>query len=380
MLFLRPFPGFLLYFYSRADAKLPSQQQLRWSQLKVGLTVIVATVSLGVFIFMMGGETGIFTSRITLYTRFDNTQGLKVGDPVALQGLTIGNVKAVHVVPGRPLEPVEITMKVNTRYQFFLRKDTKATIATAGVLGAAFIDLDSKQAKGPQVKDGDVLESILQPNLEGVITASQSSLHNLDILVKRLDRIVAEVETGPGTLHELISDSTLIKRANAILGDIQTIINDVNGGKGTIGELLKDNTLARKLNASLDKVNAIIDDINAGKGTAGLFIKDRALYDNANQLVAKGNKLMEDINTGKGAIGLLAKNEAFAKKLDDTIDKLSQIAAKLNDTSKPGSIGLFIQNPSLYNNTDQLLIETRNLIKAVRENPKKYLTIHLKIF
>jgi len=26
------------------------------------------------------------------------------------------------------------------------------------------------------------------------------------------------------------------------------------------------------------------------------------------------------------------------------------------------------------------LVETRNLVKAIRENPKKYLTIHFKVF
>jgi phospholipid/cholesterol/gamma-HCH transport system substrate-binding protein len=359
---------------------VPSQQQLKWSQIRVGITVIVAAIALAVLIFFMGGEIGVFTSKITLLAYFDNTEGLKVGAPVALQGVTIGNVKDVRVVPGRRLDPVQITMKVNTKYQFLLREDSKAGIETAGVLGESFIDLDSKDAKGPQVKDGDVLPSAATPALQDVVRASQTTLGNLDILVRRLDRIVEEVETGPGTLHAIISDPTFINRANAILAQMQDVMNDVNGGKGTIGELLKDNSMARKMNATLDKLNAIIDDVNAGKGTAGLLVKDRALYDNANQLINKGNKLMEDINSGKGMIGKLAKDEAFAKKLDDTIDKLSQIAAKLNDTSKPGSLGLLIQDPSVYNNTDQLLTETRNLIKAVRENPKKYLTIHLKIF
>jgi len=27
-----------------------------------------------------------------------------------------------------------------------------------------------------------------------------------------------------------------------------------------------------------------------------------------------------------------------------------------------------------------MLVETRNLVKAIRENPKKYLTIHFKLF
>lgn len=359
---------------------MPSQQQLRWSQVKVGVTVIVAAITLAVLIFLLSGEAGMFSSKITLVAYFDNTEGLKIGAPVALMGLTIGNVKDITVVPNRPLDPIQVTMKVNTKYLFELHKDTIATIETAGVLGESFIDLDSKKATGRQAKDGDELKSANQPGLEDVVRASQSTLGNMDVLVKRLDRIVEQVENGPGTLHSVISDPTLINRANAILAQIQTLINDVNGGKGTIGELLKDNTMARKLNASLDKVNAIIDDVNAGKGSLGAFLKDRTLYDNANGMVAKGNKLMEDINSGKGLIGKLTKDEVFAKKLDDTIDKLSQIADKLNDTSHPGSAGMFIQDPRLYNNTDQLLVETRGLIKAVRENPKKYLTIHLKIF
>lgn len=342
--------------------------------------MIVAAIALAVLIFFMSGEVGFLTSKITLLAYFDNTEGLKVGAPVALQGVTIGNVKDVRVVPGRPLDPVQITMRVNTKYQFFLRKDTIATIETAGVLGESFIDLDSKKAKGPPVKDGDVLVPANAPGLQDVVRASQTTLGNLDTLVQRLDRIVQQVESGPGTLHGIINDPTLINRANAILGQIQTLINDVNGGKGTIGELLKDDSMARKINTALDKINGLIDDINQGKGNAGLLLKDRALYDNATQMVAKGNKLLDDVNNGKGLIGKLAKDEVFAKKLDDTIDKLSQIAAKLNDTSKPGSLGLLIQNPSVYNNTDQLLIETRNLMKAIRENPKKYLTIHFKVF
>ena len=343
----------------------------------------MAAITLAVLIFLLSGEVGAFTSKITLFFYVDNTEGLKVGAPVALQGVTIGNVKDIRIVPNHALDPVQITLRVNTKYQFLLRagkEGTKATIATAGVLGESFVDLDSKNAKGNQAKDGDVLEAKNAPGLGDVVRSSQTTLENLNVLVNRLDKIVAQVQNGPGTLNGFIYDPALYNRANAILGQIQTLVNDVNGGKGTIGELLKDNTLARKLNASIDKVNGLIDDINNGKGSAGKFLKDDALYNNANGMVAKGNKLMDDINNGKGLIGKLAKDEVFAKKLDDTIDKLSQIAAKLNDTSSPGSLGKLIYDPSVYNNSDQLLIETRNLMKAIRENPKKYLTIHFKIF
>ncbi|MBV9145964.1 MAG: MCE family protein, partial [Acidobacteria bacterium] len=45
-----------------------------------------------------------------------------------------------------------------------------------------------------------------------------------------------------------------------------------------------------------------------------------------------------------------------------------------------GSVGLLLKDPALYNNSNQMLIETRELVKALRENPKRYLTIHFKVF
>ncbi len=41
---------------------------------------------------------------------------------------------------------------------------------------------------------------------------------------------------------------------------------------------------------------------------------------------------------------------------------------------------MFIRDPAVYNNTNKLLTDTQELIKAIRQNPKKYLTIHLKLF
>jgi len=77
-------------------------------------------------------------------------------------------------------------------------------------------------------------------------------------------------------------------------------------------------------------------------------------------------------------LGLLAKNQEFADKLHNTMNKLSELSDRLN--SGQGTIGKLIQDPAVYDNTNQLLVDTRELIKAIRQDPKKYLTIHLKIF
>ncbi len=131
---------------------MPSQKQLKWSQLKVGLTVLAASITLGVLIFLMSGTGGLFTTKILLKSYFDNANGLRVGAPVRLAGVDIGNVTKIRVVQDRTkqLTPVEVTMKVNTRYRFNLRKDSLTLLSTAGVLGETYIDIDSSQAKGPQ--------------------------------------------------------------------------------------------------------------------------------------------------------------------------------------------------------------------------------------
>jgi phospholipid/cholesterol/gamma-HCH transport system substrate-binding protein len=357
---------------------LPSQKQLRWSELKVGITVIVAAVTLAVLVFLMSGTGGMFTRKITIITYFDNAEGLRGGQPVDLQGVAIGNVTSVRVVPGRPKAPVQVVMRISTKYVPFVREDTRATIMTAGVLGEAFVDLDSRFAKGDQVRNGQEIPSTNAPGLEDVVRSSQSTLTNMDILVKRLDRIVAEVEDGRGTLHGVIYDPTLINKATALVNQLQGLVADVNNGKGTIGKFFADETFYRKANDAVDKLDRMIDDVNSGKGSAGKFLKDDAIYNNANQTLAKLNKIADDVNAGKGTLGKLTKDEALAAKLQNTITKLSAISDRLE--AGEGSAGRLLKDPSLYNNTDQLLIETRTLIKAIRENPKKYLTIHFRIF
>jgi phospholipid/cholesterol/gamma-HCH transport system substrate-binding protein len=356
---------------------LPSQKQLKWSQLKVGLAVVFASIILGVLIILMSGG-GLFTSKIIVKSYFPDASGLTPGSPVRLSGVDIGNVKAVRVVPGRPLDPVEVLMKVNTKYRFFLRKDSITLLSTAGVLGATYINIDSSHANGEEAKDGDVLPSQEQKGYEDVVRAANSSLQNMDVLLKRMDRIIAFVESGQGSIGKLIYDPSLYNRVNATVAEFQTLVNDISQGNGSIGKLIEDDELYNKANASIDKINQLIDEVNAGNGTIGKFLKDPSLYNNANQTVANFKQLTDDVNSGKGAIGKLAKDQEFANKLQNTITRLSNLADKL-DTGN-GSAALFIRDPALYNNSNKLLTDSQDLVKAIRQNPKKYLTIHLKLF
>lgn len=365
-------------WFRPGEGRVPSQKQLKWSQLRVGLTVLFASITLGVLIFLMSGTTGLFTRKITLRSYFDDAGGLRNGAPVRLQGVDVGNVTRIRIVANKPLTPVEVIMKVTTRYRSNLRKDSVTSMATAGVLGETYINIDSSHTKGPEVVDGDVLATRETPDIQDVVRKSQGTLQNLDALLKRTDRILAFVESGQGSIGKLIYDSALYDRFAQTVNEFKGIVDDVRNGQGSLGQLIANDEAYNKVIAAVDKVNAMIDDLQQGKGTAGKFLKDPTLYNNANETVANVKKLTEDINAGKGTIGKLTKDEALAQKLDNTITKLSALTTRLE--AGEGSAGMLFKNPSLYNNADQMLVETRLLVKSVRENPKKYLTFKVKIF
>ncbi|HEV7551748.1 MAG TPA: MlaD family protein, partial [Candidatus Angelobacter sp.] len=328
--------------------------------------------------FLISGTSGLFTKKITLITYFDNAEGIRAGQPVDLQGVAIGNVQTVRVVPGRPASPVQVVMRVNAKFQPFIHQDSEATIQTAGVLGESFIDIDSRKAIGPVVKDGTELKPGNAPGIQDVVRTSQTSLQNVDILVKRADSILAEIQNGNGSLGKLIYDPTMFNKINLILNQVQGLLNDVSNGKGTIGKFFADDSLYRKADSLVTKTDAMVDEINKGHGSLGKLVKDDALYNNANQTIATANKLITDLNAGRGAAGKLLKDEELARKLQNIVEKLSAITDRLE--AGEGSAGKLLKDPSLYNSADQMLIETRNLIKAIRENPKKYLTIRFRVF
>jgi phospholipid/cholesterol/gamma-HCH transport system substrate-binding protein len=359
---------------------LPSQKQLKWSQLRVGITVIVSCVTLGVLLFLMSGTRGLFSKRIKLQSYFDNASGLREGAPVRLSGVDVGNVIHIRVVPDKDkqLTPVEVIMKVSTKYGFDLRRDSVISLETAGVLGETYLDIDSSQAVGAIVQDGDTLATQVHPDFNQVVRASQSTLENMDALLKRADRILAFAESGKGSLGKLIYDPTLYNRISATVADLQGMVEEVAKGHGSLGALINKNDAYDKFLATLDKMNAVIDDVQAGKGTAGKLLKDPSLYDNANDTMANIKKVSETINSGKGTIGRLVEDDELAKKLDITITKLSELTSELE--AGQGTAGKLFKDETLYNNANQMITEASALVKAVKENPKKYLSIKLHIF
>ena len=358
---------------------MPSRKEIQWSQLKVGALVLAAVVVLIGLIFLMTGSTGgLFAHKIILRCYFPNAAGLKDGAVVSLEGVTIGNVTRMRVVPERNPTPVEVTMQVGENFLYDLHTDSVTSIQAAGVLGDSYVDIDSAHATGPRPANNTELRSFGAPTIQSVISSSQVSIEKINQLMGKVETLIDTLNTSRGTAGALINDPALARKFVSIATDLETITGAIAQGKGTLGKLINDDTLYAKLNTVADRMNSIAADLDAGKGTAGKLLKDETLYNNLNAAAASANDLAAQVNSGKGSVGKLMKDPDFARKLDDAVTNLDNILKSIN--SGQGTAGQLVQNRALYDHMDQAVDQAQQLIKAIREDPKKYLVIQMKVF
>jgi phospholipid/cholesterol/gamma-HCH transport system substrate-binding protein len=362
---------------------MPSQQEVKWSQLKVGVIVIISVVILTTLLFLMTSTSGMgfFSKKLTITTYFENSAGLKTGAAVNLEGVTIGAVKTITVVttPDRKLTPVQVMMKIDSKYQPSLHKDSTADLSTVGVLGDTVVDINSQYATGPQLQDGDELKTQETPSITDVVKASQGTIEQLNVILAKLNNVVSDLQSGKGSFGQLLTNPALYTKLEAAADQVQTLTAKLNGNDNTIGKFFNDHAeMYDKLNDAVVKVDSITSDIHDGKGSIGLLLKDPTFANNLSHTVSNLNDLTTDLQQGKGSAGLLLKDPTFAKKLNDTVTQADQLITQINNGQ--GSIGKLAKDDTTANNLNKLLTESTSLVSTIRQDPKKYLTIHLKIF
>ncbi len=358
---------------------MPSQQEVHWSQLKVGVLVFAAIVALTSLVFLMsGGVGGLFSRKLTVRSYFEDSAGLKVGGPVNLEGVTIGAVKQIRIAPERKLTPVEVIMKISGQYSSMIRQDSQASLETIGVLGDTVVNISSKAAQKPAIAENGELPTNETPSLTDVIKSSQGTIEQLNTILAKLDNVVDSLNTGRGSIGQLINDPTLYKDAVGAVGQLQGLVTSISSGKGSIGKLVNDPTFYNRANDAIAHLDSVTAQIDSGQGSIGKLIKDPTLYNNLQQSTNSLNQLLADVNAGRGGLGMIAKDPQFASKLNDTVTRLDSILSRADNGE--GTLGQLVRNPSLYNHADDAIANANHLVTAIRENPKTYLTFHVKIF
>jgi phospholipid/cholesterol/gamma-HCH transport system substrate-binding protein len=362
---------------------MPSQQEVRWSQLKVGVIVLISVVILTTLLFLMTSASGlgIFSHKLTVTTYFENAAGLKVGAAVNLNGVTIGTVKTVIVTPDpqRKLTPVQVVMKIDGKYQPSIHTDSTAALTTIGVLGDTVIDISSQVASGPPIQDGAVLNTLETPTIQGVVKQSQGTIENLNTILSKLNTVVDNLQSGKGSFGQLLVNPELYNKFVATMDSVQQTTAKLNRSDNTIGRFLNDDgKMYDQVDDALGRVDEMTKSIQSGKGSAGKLLMDDSFYNNLNQSVTHLNSILAEADAGKGGLGVMLKDPKFAKDLSDALSQANQLIAGINQGK--GTLGKLATDDAAYGSLNNLLVQSTSLVTTIRQDPKKYLTIRMKIF
>jgi len=357
-------------------------KQLTWSELRVGLFVLVALLILAVAIFYVTGGP-VFGAKYRIKTYLPEVSGLVTGAAVRLDGVEIGNVERISIVPrehGKPpdkMHNIEVGMRLDRRFQNDILTDSVAMLVTEGLLGNRYVNIQ-RGYTGVPLKDGQIVPGAEEKAIKEVVERSADVMTNLTALSQDVQDLINGVRQGRGTLGKLLTDEQAYKHLSSILAKGDEIATTVQSGQGTVGKLVMTDEMGSKMDKSLDQFNTILADLRAQKGTLGKLLYDPTLYDQAKEAISNSNVIIGDARAGKGTLGKLITDETLYDKLRDSSSNISEVTAKLNRSDN--TAGKLFNDPQLYNNLSAMSADLRTFITEFRKNPKKYLTVKLSLF
>ena len=288
-------------------------------EVKVGIMAVVGMVMLYFGVKFLKGSD-FFSSDYKYYVLYDNIDNLQASNPVLINGLAVGQVTKVELLPERN-NKILVTLNVSKKLQ--IRRTNCAMLKNASLLGgkAVYLQLDSALSKErfkafstQYYNPKDTLRVGIEKDMISAITSQVAPI------VKRADSVMVQIENilrefegvGKAAKGTLISaeatagtlNATLLEnraRIDAMLANLNTLsANIVETEKGFKPILGKMNTFADSLNAvrfteTVNKFNQILNKVNKGEGSLGALLKDKALYDNLNNLSINIDKLIIDL-------------------------------------------------------------------------------------
>jgi phospholipid/cholesterol/gamma-HCH transport system substrate-binding protein len=198
-------------------------------KIKTGLFVIAAFGVLVVTIFLIGRQKSLFTDTFSVYANFKNVSGLQTGNFVRFGGINVGTVSDISITND---STIRVDLLLQTRVKPYIKSDSKASIASDGLMGDKLVQLaagsdSAKLLKGNEVTGIDPIE--------------------IDRVIKKLG---------------IIADN-----AESITSGLSSIIGKINGGKGSIGALLNSDQFEKSIESTMSSANQTVQSI--GKAANG---------------------------------------------------------------------------------------------------------------
>ncbi len=222
--------------------------------LRVGLfvTAIITLSVLSISWFSINQHKVPYTTYSIYFS--DSVDGLSLGSPVKLKGITVGNVKDISFFPDKDL----VKVLVNVMEHAPIRNDTQATMQMAGITGTSFIAL-SNTGGDPSPKTStngedypvipstpssldkvfatipELLEELKKLSIRGEILLSDDNIAEVNRTLKSIDDSAKTIQSlvgGPGTQ----SAASAVQELNETLAEAKLTMREIHMLARTIRE------------------------------------------------------------------------------------------------------------------------------------------------
>ena len=301
------------------------------NETKIGVLAIVAVVALILgFNFLKGSS--LFEHTKKLYAVFDDVEGMEVSNSVQISGLQIGSVSAIN--------EADKDLKGGIVVTIILKKDVHIPENSVAEINSGLISSSSIViTKGDDTKfltDGDTLQTKKKSNLLSQVQQSVNPvILKLGGTLTSLDSLVQIIGTmfDPKLKNNF---SAIIANMAATSAELQSLLNT------------QTSSLAR----TLKNTESVTDN----------------LAKNNDQV----NKTMANIEKATSNLAEAKIPETVAN-LQSTITELKGLIGKMN--SNNGSLGLLLNDKTLYQNLEGTSRSLNTLLDDVRLHPKRYVSL-----
>ncbi|MEX0779822.1 MAG: MlaD family protein [Balneolales bacterium] len=296
------------------------------NEIKIGLTIAIALlIAIVGFRFMQ--DMSIFRQTDNIHTHFERTDGINVGTSILMSGVKIGTVRRIRLT-----EADSVAVELNITYGGGIPKGSIASIESVDMIGNKAVAI-RKSDRQETIEDGGYIRGQYDEGIMGELRSYSE-------------------EIGPNVAESTESLSSLLQEIDIVMRE---------GGNQDIQQFLQH------LNRTTQNVDRVVSEKEQELTRAMNSLQN--ILDNVDTLSA-GHKEQLD--------SLFTNLETTGRELNSITTELNAVSAELGITMQKinngeGSLGLFINDPSLYQNLDTLSYNMNQLIKEMNDDPRQFL-------
>ena len=283
-------------------------------EIKVAVLVILSIVLFyWGFTFLKGRN--LFDNSNKLYAVYDNVAGLVVSAPVTINGLNIGKVNTIEMLPDGKMK-VELII---TNEQIQIAKSSIAQIMDSGLIGGREIAILNNFSDKNYTESGDTLKTsdklgltaelanqigpvkdkveILLENANKLIESLNATLdattqQKLKSAIASLEVTMAEFSQTSKSINGILAENK--SKLNTTLTNFEKTSGNLNAMSSSL-EKADLGATVKKLEATLTSVNGMMTNLEQGKGSMGKLLSDDAMYNNLTKTSKELELLLQDL-------------------------------------------------------------------------------------